>query len=148
MDRSATLRQSTDSEGFTPTVSEERRRTLRVLIVDDLPEVRYLLEISLSREANVRLVGQAEDGRQAVEKIELLRPDLVVMDMQMPVMDGAEATRLITERWPGVEVVGYTSSALEAHDAMCAAGAVESFDKGDLKELLAFIRGRVASRVA
>lgn len=124
----------------------ERRATLRVLIVDDLPEVRYLLEVGLSREAKVRLIGQADNGFQALEKVELLRPDLVVMDLQMPVMDGVEATRAIKERWPLVEVVGFTSSSLDGHGAMCGAGASESFNKGDLKQLLEFIRSRAASR--
>lgn len=146
------LRQTSYSYGMDSATVEprseqsERRATLRVLLVDDLPEMRYLLEVGLSREPKVRLVGQAENGLQALEKIELLRPDLVVMDLQMPVMDGAEATRAIKERWPLVEVIGFTSSALDGHDAMCGAGATESFNKGDLKELLDFIRSRAASR--
>lgn len=126
---------------------EERRATLRVLVVDDLPEIRYLLEVALSREAKVRLVGQAENGQQALEKIELLRPDLVVMDLQMPVVDGVEATRGIREQWPDVEVVGFTSSAnVEGGDAMRAAGATASFEKNEMKELLELIRDRAGSR--
>ena len=125
----------------------ERRKTLRVLIVDDLPEIRFLLEIGLSREAKCRLVGQAEDGVQAIEKIEFLQPDVVVMDMEMPVMDGPTATRVIKEQWPDVHVVGYTSATRpDGHEVMIAAGATESFDKGDMHGLLEFIRERASGR--
>lgn len=125
----------------------ERRKTLRVLIVDDLPEIRFLLEIGLSREAKCRLVGQAEDGEQAIEKIEFLQPDVVIMDMEMPVMDGPTATRVIKERWPDVDVVGYTSAGRpEGHDVMIEAGATGSFDKGDMHGLLEFIRERASER--
>ena len=126
---------------------KERRQTLRVLIVDDLPEIRFLLEIGLSREGKCRLVGQAENGAQALEKIEFLRPDIVIMDMEMPVMDGPTATREIRERWPAVQVLGYTSSTRpEGHDVMIAAGATESFNKGELHNLLDFIRGQASER--
>ena len=125
----------------------ERRALLRVLIVDDLPEIRFLLEIALSREPKVAIVGQGEDGRQAVEKIELLRPELVIMDLQMPRLDGISATRQIKEQWPQVEVVGFTSSGPDdGHGQMAAAGATTSFDKHELKELLDFIRARAALR--
>ena len=138
-----TTSQGTQREDGTP----ERRDSLRVLIVDDMPEIRFLLEVALSREPAVRLVGQAEDGRQAVEKVEFLHPDLVVMDRQMPNMDGEEATRHITSTWPQVEVVAFTSSGpAEGHDAMREAGASESFDKTNMKALLQLIRDRAASR--
>ena len=129
------------------TTREERRRTLRVLIVDDLAEIRFLLEIGLSREGKCRLVGQAEDGSQAVEKIEFLQPDVVIMDLEMPVMDGPSATKIIKERWPYIHVLGYTSAArTEGHELMMAAGATESYDKGDLHGLLEFIRKQASNR--
>ncbi|MDP9068013.1 MAG: response regulator [Actinomycetota bacterium] len=127
----------------------ERRGTLRVLIVDDMPEIRFLFEVALSREPKIRLVGQAGNGREAVEKTEFLRPDLVVVDRQMPVMDGVEATRAIKERWPQVEVVAFTSSGhLQGHHEMRDAGATAAFDKSDLKPLLNLIRERAEARGA
>lgn len=129
------------------TPQRERRATLRVLVVDDLPEIRFLLEIAVSREPRITLVGQAEDGRQAIEKVELLRPEVVVMDLQMPNMNGLDATRHITEQWPQVEVIGFTSSGVEdGHQGMSDAGAVASFDKHQLKELMDFLRTRAGRR--
>lgn len=126
---------------------QERRATLRVLIVDDIAEIRFLLEVGLSREAAVRLVGQAENGRQALEKVDLLRPDLVVMDMQMPEMDGVAATAEIAKRSPTIDIVGFTSAGeSDRHDALLRAGAVASFDKTQMKQLLQFIRERAAVR--
>lgn len=125
----------------------ERRALLRVMVVDDLPEMRFLLEIALSREPKVALVGEGDDGQQAVEKIELLRPELVVMDLQMPRLNGIEATKRIKELWPQVDVVAFTSSGPDDGRAqMAAAGAVASFDKHQLKELLDFIRERASRR--
>jgi chemotaxis response regulator CheB len=125
----------------------ERRSSLRVLVVDDSPEIRHLLEVALSRIPACHLVGEAEDGRQAIEKVELLRPDLVIMDMKMPVMDGPTTAREITSCWPAVTIVGFTSAGYpEGHRQMTAAGAAQSFDKSDLRRVLDFVRERAAER--
>ncbi|MGH9198941.1 MAG: response regulator [Acidimicrobiia bacterium] len=121
----------------------ESRLPLRVLIVDDAPSMRFLLATNLSLDRDCRLVGQAENGAEALEMVERFEPDLVVMDIQMPVMDGMTATKEITKRWPGIEVVGFSSArgASDRADLM-AAGAVESFDKKDIRALLDFLRAR------
>lgn len=130
-----------------PTQRRERRATLRVLIVDDIAEIRFLLEVGLSRQADVRLVGQAENGRQALEKADLLRPDLVIMDMQMPEMDGIATTVELTKRSPEIQIVGFTSAGeADRHDSMVRAGAVASFDKTEMKQLLQFVRERASLR--
>jgi DNA-binding NarL/FixJ family response regulator len=72
--------------------------TIRVLLVDDQELVRTGFRMILSDESDMEVVGEASNGQQAVERSTSLQPDVVIMDIRMPVMDGTEATRLILER--------------------------------------------------
>ncbi|MGB3827880.1 MAG: response regulator transcription factor [Ornithinimicrobium sp.] len=74
------------------------RLPIRVLLVDDQPLMRSGFSTILSTEPDIEVVGTAENGRQGVEEVARLKPDLVLMDVQMPVLDGIEATRLIVAR--------------------------------------------------
>jgi DNA-binding NarL/FixJ family response regulator len=74
--------------------------TIDLLIVDDQPLLRAGFRMILEAERDLRVVGEAVDGRSAVEAARRLRPDVVLMDIRMPVMDGVEATRLLAG--PGV----------------------------------------------
>jgi DNA-binding NarL/FixJ family response regulator len=69
---------------------------IRVIVADDQPLVRSGLAMLLDAEPDVEIVGEAGDGGEAVEQARLLQPDVVIMDVRMPVMDGVEATRRIT----------------------------------------------------
>jgi DNA-binding NarL/FixJ family response regulator len=82
---------------------------IRVVIADDHQVVRSGLERLLDGWANVTVVGTAADGAEAVAMTSLHRPDVVLMDVSMPVMSGLEATRRISKEWPGVQVVMLTS---------------------------------------
>jgi DNA-binding NarL/FixJ family response regulator len=96
-----------------------------VLLVDDHRLVRAGLAALLAGTEDIRVVGEASDGRQAVDMAARLRPDVVLMDLSMPVLDGVAATRLILEEAPSTHVVVLTSFA-DHHrvtDAV-AAGAV------------------------
>lgn len=77
----------------------------RVLLVDDHRVMREGL-VSLLERSGVNVVGQADNGKQAVASVESLQPDAVVMDVSMPVMDGIEATRIIKRKWPWIRVIG------------------------------------------
>jgi CheY-like chemotaxis protein len=78
---------------------------VRVLIVDDQDFIRRGLRALLSEEPDIKVVGQALDGHTAIEIVRILKPDVVVMDISMPIMDGLQATREIRHFWPDVHVV-------------------------------------------
>jgi DNA-binding NarL/FixJ family response regulator len=79
------------------------------LIVDDHEVVREGLRLSLSRAPQIRVVGEASDGASAVRMVERRRPQVVIMDVRMPGMDGLEATREITSKVPGTSVLIFTA---------------------------------------
>ncbi len=91
-----------------------RGNPIRVLIVDDHPMVRSGLATFLEAFEDLELAGEAANGAQAVRLAAQLRPDVVLMDMMMPGMDGAEATRLIRQAWPQIQVIALTSFGDEA----------------------------------
>jgi two-component system, NarL family, response regulator LiaR len=82
---------------------------IRVLITDDHGVVRQGLRMFLSIDPDIVIVGEAENGQEALAMARELRPDVVLMDLMMPVMDGVEATRAIRSELPEVEVVALTS---------------------------------------
>ena len=82
---------------------------IRILIVDDHPIVRQGLADLLIPRNGMKVVGEAENGRQAVEMAQQLKPDLILMDMIMPELNGAEATALIREIDPGARILFLTS---------------------------------------
>jgi two-component system, NarL family, response regulator LiaR len=82
---------------------------IRVLLVDDHTVVRRGLRLVFELEDDLEVVGEAADGREALAQVAALRPDVVVMDLLMPGMNGVEATRAIRAAFPDVEVVALTS---------------------------------------
>jgi DNA-binding NarL/FixJ family response regulator len=96
---------------------------IRVLVVDDHEMVRTTLSELLSDEDDVTVVGECEDGSQVVEAVSRLRPDVVLMDLSMPVMDGLAATEALRAAQPGPRVVVLTGEGAAAKDRVVAAGA-------------------------
>ncbi len=82
---------------------------IRVLIVDDHTMVRNGLTSFLKNEPEFELVGEARDGREAIECCGALKPDVILMDLVMPELGGVAATRAIHQRWPQVRVIALTS---------------------------------------
>ena len=81
---------------------------IRLLLVDDHAVVRSGLRMLLENEADLNIVGEADTGRQALELVEVLNPDVVIMDITLPDVSGIEVTRLIKEAHPKMAVVALT----------------------------------------
>jgi DNA-binding NarL/FixJ family response regulator len=99
----------------------------RVLIVDDNAKVRRELCTVLALTGDVEVVGEAADGQEAIRQVEALRPDVVVMDLEMPVMDGHEATCQIKTRFPGCRVIALTIHGDETARQRAGRAGVDDF---------------------
>jgi two-component system, NarL family, response regulator LiaR len=94
-------------------MTERTDRPIRVLLVDDHAVVRKGLRALLDREAGIEVAGEAEDGEQALRAADRLRPDVILMDLEMPGLGGIDATRRISEVHPDSKVVVLTSHSSE-----------------------------------
>ena len=83
--------------------------TIRIMLVDDHAVVRSGLTAFLSAYSDLELVGEAENGQQAVQRAAALQPDVILMDLIMPVMDGVAATQAIKRQYPHIQIVVLTS---------------------------------------
>jgi CheY-like chemotaxis protein len=110
---------------------------IRVLIVDDHKIMRQGLARLLQLESDMEIVGEAADGREAVELARRLDPDVIIMDVNLPVMNGVEATQLILKHLPHTRVIGL-SMHIDRNIAadMQKAGAVGYLTKGGPSEAL------------
>lgn len=82
---------------------------IRVLICDDQAIARHGLQMILSTAPDIQIIGQAQDGQEALDLIAQHQPDLVLMDLKMPKLNGVQATRLIRQRFPAVQVLVLTT---------------------------------------
>jgi hemolysin D len=82
---------------------------IRIVIADDQASIRLVLQVQLKSYADIEIVGIAENGRQAVEQVEKLRPDVLLLDLEMPVLDGFGAAKEIKERFPETKLLVLTA---------------------------------------
>ena len=115
---------------------------IRVLVVDDHPLVREGIAAIIAAEPGMTLVGEADDGREGVEQFRRHRPDVVLMDLQMPNMNGTDATRAICSDSPRARIIVLTISGGDVHALRAfRAGASGYLLKNAIrKELLDTIR--------
>ena len=82
--------------------------TIKVVIADDHPFMRDGLRLLIDQSGEIQVVGEAANGREAVVMCSYLRPQVVIMDYKMPVMDGLTATRHIRQAHPGIRIIAFT----------------------------------------
>ena len=119
-------------------------KTLRVMLVDDNRIVRDGLTIFFKLFNDLEYVGAATNGIEAIHLCEAVSPDVILMDVMMPKMNGIEATQAIKDQYPDIKIIGFTSvSSLDGHvQAMLDAGADVCLPKqASIDEIVRAIRG-------
>ncbi|MGP1382261.1 MAG: response regulator [Thainema sp.] len=116
-------------------------RPISVVIADDHDLTRLSLKLAIKQRGPTNLVGMAKNGKEAVELVQQCRPDVVVLDMQMPVMDGPSASHLIRQIQPNAKIIAYSSLAGKSLEQMLQEAEYDAFcDKEtDTQELLDLI---------
>ena len=122
--------------------------TIRILAVDDHPVLREGIVAILAGESDMAVVAEASDGREAIEQFRTHRPDITLMDLQMPVMSGSDAILAIRREFPGARIIVLTTYSGDAQaDRAFKAGACGYLLKSMLrKELVETIRAVHAGR--
>ncbi len=126
-----------------------RENTMKVLVVDDSPAVRRAVRMLLERNDSFEVCGEAENGREAIEKTAELRPELIIIDLSMPVLNGLDAVRGIRRIKPEVPIILFStfSDVLmqeEAHSAGISA-LVSKAEPGKLVNIALILAGRNAA---
>jgi len=122
---------------------------IRVLIVDDQDVVRHGLGVILSHQPGIEVAGYAADGQEALEQAAAVRPDVALMDLKMPRMNGIQAARQITRQFPAVKVVVLTTYDGDewVFDAIRAGASGYLLKDSDGAEIVAAVRGAMAGEV-
>ncbi len=115
---------------------------LRVLVVDDHELTRFSLKLALSSQENIELVGLASNGQEALELVELHHPDVIILDLQMPVMDGWSASTQIKHIDPNTQIIAYSSLEDPKFQDTSETNSLDAFCKKDTAtpELIALVR--------
>ena len=113
----------------------------RVLLVDDHVPIRIALRRMLTSYDNVHVVGEACDGKQAIELVPLYQPHVVLMDFYMPRMNGIEAARIMKESWQEIAIIGISMAPdTFITDAFVKAGALAVVSKDQVDHLYSTIQ--------
>jgi DNA-binding NarL/FixJ family response regulator len=115
---------------------------IRLLLVDDQELIAQGLKAMLNLESDLEVVGVANNGKTAIEQVEILKPDVVLIDIRMPVMDGREATRIICQRFPDSKVLVLSTFAEDEYIAQSIQAGAKGYLLKDMpcEELAQAIR--------
>ncbi len=115
---------------------------IRVFLCDDVLAFRSLMRFVLEEDPGIRVVGEAGDGQAGVDGVAREKPDVVLLDLSMPLLDGLEAIPLMLDVSPGSKIIGLSGfTADKMAETMIAQGAVAYFEKGaDLEDIAKKIR--------
>ena len=102
-----------------------RKQLIRVLIADDRLISRNGLKALLATQIEIDIVGEAADGQEAIQMVAECRPDVVLIDVRMPMIDGLEATRMIKGKWPEVKIIVLTM--YPSHQTQALAAGADAF---------------------
>ncbi len=110
---------------------------IRVLLVDDVPDIRLMLRLTVNRDERFEVVGEAADGHEAIELAGSLKPDVIILDLAMPKMDGLQAIPRIRKKVPGVRILVFSGFEAARIAAKAIASCADAYiEKGtSLKEL-------------
>ncbi|WP_257349512.1 response regulator [Pseudalkalibacillus decolorationis] len=106
---------------------------IKVLLVDDHLMVRKGLRFFLGTQDEIELIGEASNGEEAIEKVHTLQPDVVLMDLTMPVMDGIEATKQIKNQSPEVKIIVLTSFSDQDHVVPALQAGADGYQLKDIE---------------
>jgi DNA-binding NarL/FixJ family response regulator len=113
---------------------------MRILLVDDESDVRAAVRQLIELQTTFDVIGEASDGREALDLVEALQPDVVLMDVRLPVLGAIEATRRIKERWPHIHVLAFADDPTHAAELM-EAGATGYLVKDAAADRLVYSLG-------
>ena len=114
------------------------KKNIRVVLVDDHMQIHKIIQAALSATPDIKLVGQGANGQDGIDLCNQYQPDIALMDVVMPIMDGIEATKVLHERFPGIKIL--VMSSFHDHEsvyAMLRNGAVGYLTKDTLAQDLA-----------
>jgi DNA-binding NarL/FixJ family response regulator len=118
---------------------------MRLVIADDRPRTRRALRALLATAPGLEIIGEAADGEDAVRQVAELHPDLVLLDVFMPRLDGIAATQRIKAHWPAVRVVTHSITPARREEALAAGADAFVVKGGPVGELLAVLQPNVSA---